>query len=305
MAPETHLPRHILCGLDAEGHARDAVAVATWLSERLDAELEFIHAFPPRPVLWGKREAMPEWVAGTEITGRVLREELREAMRGAPPALGLKTSADALRLHVTSGHAAHVILERARAASADLIVLGPHAKHGALDLDDTARAVLAHASGGVWVQSGRPRPIKRILVPIDLSENSLRALALARDLARAFGARITALQAFEPPTLGASGPEVAGTGYVVEHYEAAEREAFDAAVGGFDWNGVTHATLFEHGDPAERVLAHQAEHDLVVLGTHGRTGLSAVLLGSVAHSVLRSATIPVLALRQKKGTYLL
>ncbi|MBK7878611.1 MAG: universal stress protein [Planctomycetes bacterium] len=301
------LPRHLLCGLDVEGRAHPAVQAAVWLAETLGAEVEFTHAFPPRPLLWGKKDDMPEWVAGTEAAGRVLRESLREALRQAPTELGLRTNADALRFHVASGHPAHVLLDHARTSHADLIVLGPHQKHGRLDFGGTARGVLAHAAHGVWVQPARPKLVKRILVPVDLSETSLAALRLARDLAQRFGAKLTAMQAFLPPTLGAMFPstEAVGPGYVVEHLLRAERDQFEAAMSAFDWRGVAHATRFEQGEPAEVVLELQKEHDLIVLGTHGRTGLSAALLGSVAQAVLRSSTTPVLALRQAKGTFLI
>ena len=128
-----------------------------------------------------------------------------------------------------------------------------------------------------------------------------------RDLARRFDAQLTAVQAFLPPTLGAVFPssDAVGPGYVVEHLLRAERDQFEAAMSAFDWNDVPHRTRFEQGEPAEVVLELQKEHDLIVLGTHGRTGLSAALLGSVAQAVLRSTTKPVLALRQSKGTFLI
>lgn len=301
------LPRHLLCGLDLEGRAQPAVVASVWLAERLGAELEFVHAFPPAPLLWGKRENMPEWVAGTETTGRALRESLREALRQAPPELGITTSADALRLHVDVGHAPHVLLDRARSSRADWLVLGPHAKRGRLDFGGTARGVLAYAPRGIWVQPERPRAVKRILVPVDQSETSLAALATARDLAQRIDARLTAVQAFLPPTMGAVFPsnEVVGPGYVVEHLLQAEREQFDASMRSFDWRGVQYSARFEQGEPAEVVLELQREHDLIVMGTHGRTGFSAALLGSVAHQVLRAAHVPVMAVRQPKGTFLI
>lgn len=300
------VPHHILCALDAEGRAEHAVAAAVWLSEKLGAELELVHAFPTRPILWGKEEEMPEWVAGTEATGRALREGLRTMLARAPRELALRTSADALRLHIKSGQPVQVILERARDAKADLVVLGPHAKRGLFDFGSTARGVLAHA-GAVWMQPEALRPVRRILAAVDFSSDSLRALALARDLAVAFGARVSVLQAFDAPVFDAGTPPAPPVepGYVIEELRKAERSQFDAQLAAFDWRGVTYASRFEDGEPVERILALQAEHDLVVMGTHGRTGLSAALLGSVAHSVLRGAHVPVLALRAQRESYLL
>ncbi len=301
------VPRRLLCGVDLEGRAAPAVLAASWLAERLDAELELVHAFPPRPILWGKEERMPEWTAGPEAAGRALREKLREIVAQAPAELALRTRAEELRFHVSPGHSAHVILERARLSRADWIVLGPHHKRGLLDLSNTARGVLAYASGGVWVQPRAPAIVRRILVPLDLSPASLHALEVARELARRLSARVTAIQAFVAPEFGASSvpKDVSGVNYVVEHLQVSERDAFEAAMRSFDWRGVDHELRFERGDPAPTVLAHQDDHDLVVMGTHGRTGLAAALLGSVANTVLREARIPVLALRHAHGTYLI
>lgn len=300
------LPRHILCALDADGRAEHAVAASVWLSEALGAAVEFVHAFPTRPILWGKQEQMAEWVAGTEATGRALREGLRTILARAPRELGLRTSADALRLFVKSGQPVHVILERARESGADLVVLGPHAKRGRFDFGSTARGVLAHA-GAVWMQPEALRPVRRILAAVDFSSDSLRALSIARDLASVFGARVTALQAFDAPVFDAGSPGVPPIdhGYVINDLRKAEHAQFDAEIAAFDWRGVPHSTRFEDGEPVERILALQAEHDLVVMGTHGRTGLSAALLGSVAHSVLRGAHVPVLATRVQRDSYLI
>jgi nucleotide-binding universal stress UspA family protein len=299
-------PEHILCGIDLQGRANHAVAAALWLSERLGKPMELVHAFPARPIFWGKEEDQPEWVAGTEAVGGVLREMLRTIVAEAPRELELRTSPDALRFHVTAGNPVHVILERARASSADLIVLGPHRKHRGLDFGDTARGVLAHAPRGVWMQPEAPRAVRRILVPVDLSAGSLAALAIARDLAQTFDARVTAIHVFEYPEYGLSESviDVIHPSHVAEQLQRAERERYEAAIESFDWRGVAHDMRFERGQAAQTVLAIQDDFDLVVMGTHGRTGLSAALLGAVAHTVLRSARIPVLALRYAGASYL-
>jgi nucleotide-binding universal stress UspA family protein len=300
-------PEQILCALDREGRADHAVQAAIWLSERLGAPLEIVHAFPPRPILWGREADMPEWQAGREASIAALRGSLREIVADAPRGMLPHARAEDLRFDVKTGHPVQVILEEARRIGADLVVLGPHEKRNSLDLGSTARGVLAHARGGVWVQPGAPRGVKRILAPVDLSPGSLAALTTARDLARRFEARVTAVLAFELPVLGAPAAflEPAGPSYVVEHARRAERVEFEAAMNAFAWSGVEHETRFVDGDPADSVLALQDEHDLVVMGTHGRSAISAALLGSVAYGVLRSAKIPVLAMRHPAAQYAL
>ena len=116
-------PNQILCGLDLDGHANNAAVAAVFLSEQLGVALEFVHAFPPRPLLWGKQKDMPEWVAGTRVAEQALRKLLHTILSAAPSELGLRTSADSLPIEVSSGPSAQVLLERARVRGADLIVL--------------------------------------------------------------------------------------------------------------------------------------------------------------------------------------
>jgi len=61
--------------------------------------------------------------------------------------------------------------------------------------------------------------------------------------------------------------------------------------------GSTCTYLVVDGEPAPRILEHAAEHDLVVMGTHGRTGLKRAFLGSVAEAVIRASTVPVMVVK--------
>ena len=65
----------------------------------------------------------------------------------------------------------------------------------------------------------------------------------------------------------------------------------------FDWHGVLHRQLFYEADPASELVSIQSEFDLVVLGTHGRTGIGRALVGSVASELLRRSNVPVLVTR--------
>ena len=82
--------------------------------------------------------------------------------------------------------------------------------------------------------------------------------------------------------------------------EVRERESadFDRAMSAFDWSGVEHTAEFHEGTAAEGILELASSSDLVVIATHGRTGLAAAVLGSVARSVLQHAeTLRMLTLR--------
>lgn len=134
-------------------------------------------------------------------------------------------------------------------------------------------------------------PPKRILVAYDLSDVSRMAWRHAAALAKSCGAALEVV--YVEPWLGGVDlmPPTALTPAGVEEL----RSAIQAKVG----EGVKVTIL--HGDPAQRILAlaRQPRHrpDLLVVGTHGRSGLKRAVLGSTAEAVIRSSPVPVLAAR--------
>ncbi len=120
--------------------------------------------------------------------------------------------------------------------------------------------------------------VHRILLATDFSPGSARARAFASMLARRLGAELVVAHVSEPLAI------VPGSDLAAEEVAQTERE-LDRVVGELKREGV-----------AEIVALAEREHaDLIVLGTHGRSGLAHVLLGSVAERVLRRARCPVLA----------
>jgi len=139
---------------------------------------------------------------------------------------------------------------------------------------------------------------KHILVPTDLSEGAEQALDYACELARTLGARIHLLNVIGIPMLGVPELGLAVTTtmidqLVIDSQHAIERLAAtrcDALVG---------QTLVRTGDARDVINETAAELgiDLIVMGTHGRRGISRALLGSVAETVVRSAPCAVLTVR--------
>ena len=83
------------------------------------------------------------------------------------------------------------------------------------------------------------------------------------------------------------------------------RSEFESQMAAFDWHGTAHTTEFVEDDPAHCILDHQDRVDLVMMGSHGRTGLSAALMGNVALAVLRDGHVPVVVLRHPEREWLL
>ena len=147
--------------------------------------------------------------------------------------------------------------------------------------------------------------MRQILVPVDFSEPSKAALDYAATLAKKFGAKLDVLHVWESPSFAPHGSDVARVGGATEpSLDELIRKGADAALGAFVEEAqkrgiVVRSSRAQCGVPWHAIVnaARDGSYDLVVLGTHGRTGLPRVLLGSVAENVVRHAHCPVLSVR--------
>jgi nucleotide-binding universal stress UspA family protein/pimeloyl-ACP methyl ester carboxylesterase len=135
--------------------------------------------------------------------------------------------------------------------------------------------------------------VKSVLHPTDFSDASLEALHLARALARDYQATLVVLHVAPPPPGSTAGADdVRPDGHLS-----------DLQLTLASWVATTDApdvrTRLAEGDPAKEIVRAAGEEgcDLIVLGTHGRSGLRRVLMGSVAEAVSRTAPCPVITVR--------
>jgi nucleotide-binding universal stress UspA family protein len=143
--------------------------------------------------------------------------------------------------------------------------------------------------------------IRRILHATDFSAASRRAFAMAVDLARHNGAELVLIHALAPPAM------VLEEGYLAAmHYQQVVYKAGRAAQIQLDRlsararrAGVRASTQLLDGEPYDQIVraAQRTSSDLLVLGTHGRTRLARLVLGSVAHRVIGLAPCPVVTVR--------
>ncbi len=147
--------------------------------------------------------------------------------------------------------------------------------------------------------------ISRILVPTDFSPTADAALDYAFGLAEKFGASIQLLHVLEDPFVYEG---ISGEGYIAEAPAIRTAMLNDAhaklrqrAGAGGPKIKVEAEVLFGHG--ARSIAEYAAERvvDLIVMGTHGRTGVAHLLLGSVAERIVRTAPCPVLTVRHPKA----
>ncbi len=211
--------------------------------------------------------------------------------------------------HVEDGSVVKALDAHVRAAQADLLVMTTHG-WGPL-----RRAWLGSVADGLirrtpcTILAVRPREGERpslekdrfshILITLDGSRESLDILPDARALAGAFDSRITLFRAI-PPHFPLSSPYTSHTTHLFQGLETeklAARESLEAEARTLRQEGLSVEVATRAGvHPAEGILEYSRSHevDLIAMATHGRGGVSRLVLGSVADKVLRSGNVPVL-----------
>ncbi len=135
--------------------------------------------------------------------------------------------------------------------------------------------------------------IKRILCPVDFSEFNQPANEYASMLAKPTGARIIYFHTFLPDVLYGN-PDLFDKKRAQKQLLGQMEETYSPTI-----SGVEASYVVEFGTPADQIVNYAKEYevDMIVLGTHGRTGLKRIVMGSVAEAVVRRAECPVLAIK--------
>ncbi len=152
--------------------------------------------------------------------------------------------------------------------------------------------------------------IRAILAPTDFSEHAAKALRYAAGLAERLGATLHLLHVLPDvlpmaPDLVAGAPDMfIAPALPPDYYRETGVESLEALGHVLDpsWGAVPAVeTAVRRGDPVEEIVAYATERriDLIVIATHGRGGLSHVLVGSVAEAIIRHAPCPVMTIRDR------
>jgi nucleotide-binding universal stress UspA family protein len=240
---------------------------------------------------------MPFVLPELEISSSI-HKQLKDVAQKYSIALGPEN------LHAVKGRAFEEICRLGRDTGIDLIVIATRGNTGVkhLALGSTAERVVRYSSCPVLVTHGaKPAGgvpgFRKILAPVDFSECSMQGLAFARGLAKHFKSKITLLNSVHFPYYIAS-DEYARYDLprLLQQAEIFARSQMRDLFEKTDWSGLEVETSLQTGHPGQQICeqARDSDVDLIVISTHGSTGLTHLLLGSVAEYVVRHAHCPVL-----------
>jgi nucleotide-binding universal stress UspA family protein len=285
--------RSILVGTDFSESSFLGVDVAAMWATRFEASLVLVHAFdaspPPVPGLAEGSESLVDAGAYEAATWCDLTALQRERLAQVRD----------VRLGVLRhGSAALAICDTAKEQQVDLVVVGTEGRTGMsrLVLGSVAEQVVRHAPCPVLCVRGDALATRfpaHVLVCTDFSPSAEAAVDLAADVAQTFRSMVTVAHVYDPSRWRATGDDGA----------AFERDLGDAVAR-------IHSERFSHGvqtavirdhSVAEALVGHARKcgADLIVVSTHGRTGLSRLIIGSVAERVTRHAPCSVLIARAR------
>lgn len=145
------------------------------------------------------------------------------------------------------------------------------------------------------------KPFQRLMVPVDFSAYSAEAVRVAADIARRYDASLTLVHVYDPLVYALPDGFVLFTQPQLEKlFEALEGQLASAKALAVDAGAPRVETKLLQGFVAGQIadFAARGEYDLIVMGTHGRTGMKHLMLGSIAENVVRSAACPVLTVKK-------
>ncbi len=303
--------RRLLCPVDFSEHAAFGLRAAQTLAAASEASAHLVHVWEqpkysgPDVTLLYERDGITQFATFSLATDQ--RDALREALSQAPSAT-IHVRADAGRAH-------SAIATLASLGDFDAIVIATHRRRGFAHfwlgsvaenlLHEATCPVLTVSPSDTHSQEHPMTEIKKILCPIDFSEGAEAALNHAVEFAERFDATVDLLHVYETPSYVRPDLSIWVTAHTSEpltKYIRAEAEK-NMEEFGKGLNPTAKARveqqLVKHGDPASDIgrIAKEGSYDLIVMGTHGRSGFNHLLMGSVAERVVRQAQCPVMTVR--------
>ncbi len=298
--------KKILATTDFSDASRHGVGYAVALAEKLGAAVALLHVVEPGS--WVSNMGSVIWVREDSEVVASAREKLATMAEREGKGEVAVTFSVALR----TGNAFDAIATAALEHGSELIVIATHGRTWAdrVLLGSTAERVVRHAPCPVLTVPARSKSkrtrktaefrLRKILVPIDFSGVSKAALPWATLLAARCGAEVVLLHAVERPPVD----DLWAPGLNADSFAPLMKQAgadLERIAGGLSKStGSKISAAVREGSPYEAICeaAKTLDADLIVLTTHGYTGLKKVWLGSTAERVVRHSPCPVLTVRE-------
>ena len=292
--------KHILVPLDGSLLSEAALPAAIFLAEKLQARITLMHVM--------ERNA-PDKVHGQPHLKHPQDAEhyLKElAKRSFPEGIQVDCHVHTNEVDDVAGS----IVAHADELAHDLVIMCSHGRGAALHLflGSIAQSVIAHGSRPVLIthpdEQGRASSFfcRHILVPMDDNPEHAEALPVSKDLARACRATLHLVTVI-PELATLSGDKAVAskmlpgtTSQILELTTLDAGKYFQALEDGLRQEGFEASAHVMRGDPASVIVeaAVRAQIDLIVVSTHGKTGMDAFWSGSVAHRICSQSRIPLL-----------
>lgn len=299
----------ILIPTDFSRYADYAVAYAQMLAKGTEGAVHFVHVVDERYMdmisgMEGAYASSADTATSIESLIKHAEEQMRKLMHRAD-AMGLKASD-----HICRGRPSEEIVRVAEEIGADLIVMATHGRSGLdrLVLGSTCEKLIRrstvpvlaikHPSHDQIDTKADAMAFKNVLCPCDFSDFSHLAVPYAAELCRQFGAKLTLAHVVDTwldyPEFTPS-VEFANSPHLIEEAQkslaklAGEQEGLDVSVK--VESGIPHRKLLD--------IVDEKDIDLLVMTTHGRSGIPHFLLGSITEKMIRMANCAVMTIRPK------
>lgn len=292
--------RRVLIGTDFSETSEGALRWGLEIARAHDAEVMLVHALRLPSLATPYIPIPPDIDVELE---RKATDRLAEIARGFSGG-GRKISTE-----IRHDEPAAALRDAATEGKADLVVIGTRGQSRLehLLLGSVAERVIAASPVPVlsvhFEDFDRHRPLRRILVPTDFSDESRRSAAAALDLigARGKGELILVHAYHLPVEYSAYGALPMNWNFVAEAEAASKREleVWGRELSASGWTVTTEVAEGSAAGVVER-LARERDVDLVAMGTHGRGALTELVMGSVAKHVVHRAPCPVLTVRRRE-----
>lgn len=295
----------IIVPLDGSALGQAALPLALALADATHDALDLVQIAPPLHAMWDY------YLRYDTALDADRQDRAREAVDSL--AARLRTPSRQIEAHVLGGDPAEEIVGYAAWTGPGLIALSTHG-HGGIAhwaFGSVARKVLTAATVPTLIVRPRHPPevperatsIRTILVPLDGSHRAAVALPLVQELAHVLGAHVLLARVVPPATPAftamADGTPLPHADAAQAHERTAAETYLQRISDGLKFGGIPTDSVMPSGNVAAALLSllQDEAYDLVVMTTHGRTGVTRWALGSIAERLVEASHTPILMLR--------